>query len=153
MDNFFILLIAVGVLVIFIAVLIFYLFKLKRRLDVFWGDSKSKDFEEVLKEQLKKLKKQDKDIKKIFEELSKLDRITQKSFQKIGVIRYNPFKDGGGDQSFSIALLDASNNGFVITSLYSRDEMRAYAKPIKEANSEYPLSDEEKEVIEKAKNS
>lgn len=149
MENLLFFVIA-GVLFVSILLVAFFLFQLKRRLDVFFKGAKAKDLEEVLTEQLKKLKKQDKDIKKIFGEISRLDRIAQKSFQKIGVIRYNPFKDGGGDQSFSIALLDAQNNGFVITSLYSREEMRVYAKPLKEGDSEYPLSEEEKEAINKA---
>jgi hypothetical protein len=152
MQNLFFFIIA-GTLFIFIVLVSFYLFQLKKRLDVFFKGTKAKDLEEVLTEQLKKLKKQEKDIKRIFEEIAKLDGISQKSFQKIGVIRYNPFKDAGGDQSFSISLLDAKDNGFVLTSLYSREGMRVYAKPIKEGNSEYPLSEEEKEVIERATDS
>ncbi len=152
MQNLFFFIIA-GVLFLFIILVAFYLLRLKRRLDLFFKGSQAKDLEGVIAEQLKKLKKQDKDIKKIFEEVSKLDEISQKSFQKIGVIRYNPFKDAGGDQSFSISLLDAKDNGFVLTSLYSREGMRVYAKPIKEGNSEYPLSEEEKEAVGKAKNS
>lgn len=149
MENLFFFIIP-GVLFVFIILIAFYLLQLKRRLGIFFKGSQAKDLEGVIAEQLKKLKKQDKDIKKIFEEISKLDEISQRSFQKIGVIRYNPFKDAGGDQSFSVALLDAKNNGFVITSLYGREEMRIYAKPIKEGNSEYPLSEEEKEAINKA---
>jgi hypothetical protein len=149
MNNLFIFII-LGILFILICLLGFYLFQLKKRLDVFFKGSQAKDLEGVMFEQLKKIKKQDNNIKKIFEKISKLNKVAQKSFQKIGVIRYNPFREVGGDQSFSIALLDAQNNGFVITSLYSREEMRVYAKPIKEGNSEYPLSEEEKEVIRRA---
>ena len=149
MENLFFFIIA-STLFIFIVLVSFYLFQLKKRLDIFFKGTKAKDLEEVLTEQLKKLKKQEKDIKRIFEEIAKLDGSSQKSFQKIGVIRYNPFKDAGGDQSFSISLLDAKDNGFVLTSLYSREGMRVYAKPIKEGNSEYPLSEEEKEAINKA---
>ena len=68
----------------------------------------------------------------------------------MGVVRYNPFSDTGSDQSFSIALLDSDNNGMVITSLYSRDGNRVYAKPVKNNVSEYSLSNEEKEAIIKA---
>jgi hypothetical protein len=66
------------------------------------------------------------------------------------VLRYNPFDNVGGDQSFSIALLDANNNGFVITSLYAREGTRVFAKPIKNGESEFPLSEEEKEAINRA---
>jgi len=57
----------------------------------------------------------------------------------------------GGDQSFSLALLDKRNSGVVITSLYAREGNRVYGKPIKEGTSEYPLSEEEKKAIEEAK--
>lgn len=74
------------------------------------------------------------------------------SVRKVGLVRYNPFSGMGGDQSFSIALLDSKDNGFIITSLFSREGTRVYAKPVKNGQSEYQLSDEEKEAIEKAKN-
>ena len=66
------------------------------------------------------------------------------------LIRYNPFSGVGSDQSFSIALLDGNNNGFVITSIYSREGNRVYGKSLKEGKSEYSLSDEEKKAISKA---
>jgi len=56
----------------------------------------------------------------------------------------------GGDQSFSIALLDKQNSGVVITSLYTRDGNRVYAKPIENGTSEYTLSKEEKEALSRA---
>ncbi len=103
--------------------------------------------------------KEPKDLKEVlrqFEELKKkVEKISQSSkssVQKIGMIRYNPFSDVGGDQSFSVALLDGENNGIVITSLFSRDGNRVYGKLIKNSNSEYSLSKEEKQAIEKAKN-
>jgi len=46
------------------------------------------------------------------------------------VVRFNPFSEVGGDQSFSIALMDGNNDGFMITALYTRDGNRVYAKPI-----------------------
>ena len=73
------------------------------------------------------------------------------SIQKIGVIRYNPFPDVGGNQSFSIALLDKNDNGLVITSLYTPDGTRVYCKPIIKSQSKYNLSQEEKAAIQKAK--
>ena len=108
------------------------------------------DLEKLLLNQLKELEKQGVDIKKIFEEILRLRKNSQKSFQKISLIRFNPFKDIGGDQSFSIALLDLDNNGFVITSIYNREGNRIYAKPISNGKSEYSLSKEEKEAIQRA---
>jgi uncharacterized protein YpmB len=139
-----------GVLIIAISVSIFLFIKLKKRTDIFFEGAKIENVEKILTEHLKNLKNQGKDIQKIFEEISRMDLITQKSFQKIETIRYNPFNDTGGDQSFSIVLLDAKNNGFIITSLYTRGDTRVYAKPIKEGISEYALSEEESQVLGKA---
>ena len=74
------------------------------------------------------------------------------SIQKTGVVRFNPFSEIGGDQSFSIALLNKNNDGLVITSLYTRERNRVYAKPIIKGKSQYLLSKEEKEALEKAIN-
>jgi len=90
--------------------------------------------------------------KELSEELKKIEKENLSNFQKIGVVRFNPFKEVGSDQSFSIAILDGNDSGVVITSLYTRDENRVYGKPIKAGVSEYNLSDEEKKAIEKAKN-
>jgi hypothetical protein len=140
----------IGALIILNCFLVFYLFKLKRKLDLFFRGKKAKNLEEVLFEQIKKIKKQDKDLKEIFKEIRRLEEISQKTFQKIGVVRFNPFGNVGGNQSFIIALLDRGNNGFVISSLYTREGNRVYAKPIKDGKSQYFLSNEEKEAISKA---
>jgi len=139
-------------LIIFIIYLIFQVFRLKKRIDVFFKKGET-DLEEILKNQLGKTEDQEKDIKKIFDEISELDKISKKSFQKIGIVRFNPFKDAGGDQSFSIALLESNNSGVVITSLYGREGNRVYAKPIINGGSEYTLAEEEKEALNKAKES
>ncbi len=68
----------------------------------------------------------------------------------VSLVRYNPFKDTGGNLSFSLALLDEKGKGVVITSLNSRTDSRFYCKPISGFSSEVPLSDEEKEAIKNA---
>lgn len=70
--------------------------------------------------------------------------------QKIAVLRYNPYQDTGGDQSFSIALLNGVGSGFLLTSLHTRGATRVYTKNIVEGKCELKLSKEEEEVIEKA---
>ena len=105
-----------------------------------------KNFEEILSH----FQHLEKGFTKISKELEDIKLQSKSSIQKIGVVRFNPFKEVGGDQSFSIALLDANDDGVVITSLYTREGNRVYGKPIKNGKSEYSLSEEEKEVIEKA---
>ncbi len=79
-----------------------------------------------------------------------LDTALQRSIQRIGVVRFNPFPDSGGDQSFAIALLDRIGNGLVISSLHSRADTRVFAKQIANGRSRYPLSDEEQDAIKAA---
>jgi hypothetical protein len=150
MNNLFVIIwVILGFLVVLTGLLLFYFFTLKKRIDLFFKNGE-KNLEEFLTNKIGKLEKQEGDIKKIFEEISRLNIISEKSFQKIGLVRYNPFKDVGGDQSFSIALLDLNNNGFVFTNLYQRDGNRTYAKSIENGQSQYSLSEEEKEAIDKA---
>jgi hypothetical protein len=103
---------------------------------------------EILKE-LAKLGKKNSELKN---ELEKLKSESRRHFQKLGFVRYNPFSGVGSDQSFSLAVLDDDNNGFIITSLFSREGNRVYAKAIEKGNSTYQLSDEEKEALDKAIN-
>lgn len=74
-----------------------------------------------------------------------------KNISKIGLVRYNPFSDAGGDQSFALALLNDQGNGIVLSSLYGREMNRVYAKKIENGSSKYQLSDEEKQAISDAK--
>jgi hypothetical protein len=106
-----------------------------------------KSLKEVLK-QFKGLKKNFSELSSEFDDLKKKDRF---SIQKVGVVRFNPFSEVGGDQSFSAALLDGKDDGLVITSFYTREGNRVYGKPIKRGKSPYALSQEELKAIEAAK--
>ncbi len=72
------------------------------------------------------------------------------AIQKVGFVRYNAFAEMGSDLSFSIAMLDGFQNGFVVTSIYGRDYASTYGKPIKGGKSVYPLSVEEMQAIDRA---
>ena len=124
--------------------------KNKNMLDFFKQTKKEpKDLRGVLN----KVKGLEEKVEKILEEMEKTKKEQRFSVQKVGIIRFNPFSEVGGDQSFSVALLNEKDDGIVITSLYTRQENRVYGKPIKNGQSEYTLSEEEKQAIEKAKNS
>ncbi len=82
-----------------------------------------------------------------------LDKNLKLCTQKIGIVRYNAFKDTGSDLSFALAILDAYNNGVVLNGIYARESSNIYAKPIENGESKYILSNEEKEAIDKAINS
>ena len=103
-----------------------------------------------LKEILGYIKKLEGGIRKVSQRLAKIEKEHPSAFQKLGIVRFNPFKEMGGDQSFSLALLDKEDNGLLITSLYTREGNRVFAKPLAKGISKYQLSEEEKEAIRKA---
>jgi hypothetical protein len=70
--------------------------------------------------------------------------------RNLSIIRYKAFESGTSNQSFSVALLNERGDGAIISSLHHRDRVVTYAKPIKEYESEYDLSDEEKHVLEES---
>ena len=79
---------------------------------------------------------------------SSIEAASNSTGLKMGLTRYNPFEDLGGDQSFILCLLDQNNSGVIITSLHNRDLTRIYAKPIKNGEGEnFTLSKEEKSAI------
>lgn len=95
-------------------------------------------------------------MKKALDELVsacvKLDESGQLHIQKVGLLRFNPFKDTGGDQSFILALIDAKDTGVVISSLHTRSGTRWYAKHVLNGKgAEYELSKEEEEALKNAK--
>ena len=112
---------------------------------------KKKKEPENLKEILAQFKELKENFEKISKELGNLKKENKFNIQKFGIVRFNPFKEIGGNQSFSIALLDGRDDGIVITSLYTKEGNRIFGKPIKGGKSEYLLSEEEKEAIEYAK--
>lgn len=79
-----------------------------------------------------------------------LERTGQRAVQRVGVVRFNPFTDTGGDQSFAIALLDALGNGLVVSSLHGRADTRVFAKQVRGGRSKHQLSTEEEEAIRQA---
>jgi hypothetical protein len=94
------------------------------------------------------------DLKKAKENIQKdviaINNKLKKSIRGLETIRFNPFSDQGSNQSFAIGMLDEEGNGVVLSSLYSRERMSIFAKPIKNNKSEYELSTEEKEALKKA---
>jgi hypothetical protein len=87
---------------------------------------------------------------KIQSDLNRIGDIIKDSYQRTGFIRYNPFKDTGGDQSFSLALLDLDNNGYILTSIHGREVNRVYAKQVVKGVSKHNLSAEETEALGRA---
>ena len=100
---------------------------------------KKKKKQQNLKEVLSRLEKTEEETKKLSLELEEIKKKSKSNLRKIGIVRFNPFSEAGGDQSFSIAILDEKNNGIVLTSHYLRELNRVYAKPINIGKSHYSL--------------
>ena len=124
---------------------------LTKKSEVLFSGKTGKDLETVILEHSQELKALDGEIQHLFEISNKIHGLSLRGLHKFSVIRFNPFKDIGGDQSFAIALLDGKNNGLVISSLHTREGTRVYAKPIAKGEGDgYSLTEEEKQVIKEA---
>ncbi len=124
---------------------------IKKEKTILFAGKKVKNLEELLLSQAKSLQLLDKDIQELYNISNQINNLAFKSFHKIGQVRFNPFKDVGGNQSFSIALLNGKNDGITLSSLFTREGARIYSKEIINGQSEkHPLTEEEKEAIKKA---
>lgn len=112
----------------------------------------SKTLKAVIENILKDIHAGKKDIEELQTMTEKLEKDGNLHIQKIGLLRFNPFKDTGGDQSFILALLNSQNTGVVISGLYSRSGTRWYAKQVVGGKgAEHELSTEEKKAVSEAK--
>ena len=78
------------------------------------------------------------------------EAVGRRSIQRVGLVRFNPFEDTGGNQSFAIALLDGVGSGVVVSSLHSRTGTRVYAKAVNDGRAEGALSEEETDALRRA---
>lgn len=103
--------------------------------------------EETINAQSSNIQGQARAITQITDQVANLDKRVRSSIQGAETLRFNPFEGIGGNQSFATALLDEEGNGVVFSSLYSREKVSVFAKPVKSFASEYELSAEERKVI------
>lgn len=107
--------------------------------------------DDVIVDHNKKIKKLSQQLKELGEYTEGLAIANRKNYQKIGFVRFNPFNDAGGSISFVIAMLDAEDNGYVLSSLHGREGDRVYAKEVSKGTSKSQLTEEEVEAIKSAK--
>ncbi len=149
--DFFPLAVAVGLLVIWCTILSYILLKQKKGFIKISKGGKSESIVEVLSQVLDNEKKL---VKSLSETEKKVDGLlfsSQFYIQKIGLVRFNPFNDTGGDQSFILALIDDKDSGVVISGLHTRNGTRWYAKKIESGKGvEHELSEDEIKAIRSA---
>lgn len=144
-----ILFVTMGVLTIWNIVLTVFLYRINSKNDLFFDDS-SKNLRELVTRAITENKSINQRANKLEAGIEEIAKIIQGSYQKFSMVRYNPFRETGGDQSFSLALLDLRDNGVVITSIHGREVDRIYAKEVINGKSKHNLSAEEIEAIKEA---
>lgn len=127
--------------------------KLKKRINMFISEEKEgMNIEEMLVSYIDESRKINDRYDMILNSIDNINGKLKFCIQKIGIVRYNPFEEVGGDLCFALALLDENNNGFVLNSIYSREGCYTYAKPIENGVcSKYKLSAEEEQAVLDAK--
>lgn len=145
-NQFYILL---GILILGFAVIGKFFRDLSRKVDILFGGDADVG-EDVKKNFIQRLAKTETKLAEFEPRLKLVEEISKVSVQKIGFLRFNPFSDTGGDNSFVLALLDRNNNGVLITSLYLREKMRLYAKKVEDGQTQQQLSVEEEKVLKEA---
>jgi hypothetical protein len=143
---------AIVLLVIALA-LVWALLRLRavtRRLDALTRGADGKDLEGVLGEHLDEVHRLRTEVATIAGRTGTLEQDGRLSLQRVGFVRYNPFEDTGGNQSFALAILDADLDGFVMSSLHARGATRVYAKAVNGGRSDGALSHEEAEALRQA---
>ena len=108
------------------------------------------NLEEVLSMHVGRVNDHEIRLGRVDQNVQSLERVLSTAIQRVGLVRFNPFNETGGDQSFAVALLDQQGNGVVISSLHNRAETRVYAKPVEGGQSSYTLSDEERQALSQA---
>ena len=134
-----------------VIILLIWILVTERRLRTLFAGTQAKDLEEVLSAlivHIKELKEKKKEINK---HLTVVDKRLDGTIRRVKTVRFNPFEDAGSNQSFAISFLNDEGDGVIISSLYARDRMSIFAKPIEKGVSDFELSEEEKGVLAKSK--
>lgn len=113
-------------------------------------DSKGKDFIKILRSIEETQVSNSSEIKSLRSDFTVLTKEALSYVQRIGLTKFNPFNEAGGDHSFSLVLLDGNKNGIIITSLHTRERTRLYTKVIKSGKSSIELSSEESKALSQA---
>jgi len=120
---------------------------LGRRLDSLTRGSDAQSLEAVLGSHLERVRQVVSEVGRVEARTAIIERDLLATFGRVGLVRFNPFEDTGGNQSFALALLDGRGDGFVISSLHARAGTRVYAKAIVHGSSETALSSEESDAL------
>lgn len=141
-----------GLIFLAIGVLAFFIFKANSRVEKLLQGKNAKSLEDSFNYLLEEVKRMNQNQEIIEKTLKNFNSRIKKGMSGFKTIRFNPFPDSGGNQSFAIALINEEGDGFIISSLYTREKTSVFAKPVKGFKSEFELTNEERQALDQAKN-
>lgn len=140
-----------GVIFIWLSVVTFYLYKTINHYNKLTNGLKKEKLEDILNLIIAEFGENKKKLTEIKKQIIEITEDGTKHIQKLGLLRFNPFENTGGEQSFILAIMDKTDSGIVISSLHNRGMTRWYAKNVKNGKGiDYELSEEEKKAIKQA---
>lgn len=127
--------------------------KLMKRYEKFMRGKNAENLADAIEENFQQMERLEISHQKMSLKMeSALHGITS-TFHKLGIVKYDAFKEMGGNLSFAVCLLDDTNTGFILNTMHGRDSSYTYIKEIIKGEAYSTLGEEEKEALEKAKNS
>lgn len=133
-----------------IVILLVWILLIERRLRIFFSGTQAKNLEDIFTALITNIRELQEKNDTTDARLAIVDKRLNTSIRSIQTRRFNPFEDAGSNQSFAISFLNDEGDGVIISSLYARDRMSIFAKPISKGTSEFDLSDEERDVLKKS---
>jgi len=138
------------ILLLWISVLSFFVFRVYQHFSRLTGKVRGENLIKIIEKVLQEENEQRMDIGEIRKTISSMQLESKGYIQKMGIVRFNPFADTGGEQSFTLGLLDKEDNGVILTGLHTRERTRVYVKPIVKGQSKIDLSKEEDKALKLA---
>ena len=149
----FLILLILQVALLVVLVLVYDKYKhLEKVFNTFMKGKNGKSLEESIFERFDKIDEVVDQVEENREEIAELYNKMRTHYQKVGIVKYDAFKDVGGKLSFALAMLDKENSGFVLNAIHSREGCYTYVKEIVKGESYIVLGEEEKEALRQAVN-
>ena len=146
----------VFVIIVFLVVVFLQNLKIKRLMNRYESFMNGKDAEnlgDAIEENFKQMNEIQKDYEATKQDIDETLQRMKSTFHKIGIVKYDAFKEMGGNLSFTLCLLDDMNTGFILNTMHGRDSSYTYVKEIIKGEAYATLGEEEKEALEKPINS
>ncbi|MCM1287550.1 MAG: DUF4446 family protein [Clostridium sp.] len=140
--------------ILLIALVIFIIYKMNimiRKYNALMTGKKGADLEKVIRKRFKEMDQVMATARRITKEHKQTQKFMNNCVSKVSLVKYDAFEQMAGKLSFVIALLNSDNTGIIFNAMHSREGCFTYAKEIIKGESYIPLSEEEKEALEKAK--